>query len=231
MSRAETLLAFDTALGGCTVGLYAGDRFIGREVETSRDQARILLPLINDVLGEAGVTYADIDMIVSTVGPGSFTGLRLGLSTARSLSLALDCPAAGVTTFDAMALYAIAEGGAEDPVLVVLETKRADYYAQLFTPDGAPETPPQALTCESVHDLVDGRRVILAGDGVTRISAESGGKLPVSREMHRVLIPARTLIALAREKTVSGQGLDLSPLYLRGADVSVSKQTRRQLQS
>lgn len=226
------LLAFDTALGGCSLGLLVGDRFVAREVETARDQARILIPLMEEMVAEAGIGFADLDAIVSTVGPGSFTGLRLGLSTARSLGLALDKPVHGITTLSVVARHAAEEAGAEsDPILVVLETKRTDYYVQLFDGCGQAQTPPQALELTAVHDLIAGKRVTLAGDAVTRIRDESGEKLPVSREMHRVLLHPRTLVAVAGDAVKAGQGTDLSPVYLRGADVSVSKQKPRRLQA
>lgn len=223
------LLAFDTALGGCSVGLLAGERFAAREVETARDQARILIPLIEEVLAEAGIGFTDLDAIVSTVGPGSFTGLRLGLSTARSLGMALDKPVYGITTLSVVARAAAVD--ATDPILAVLETKRSDFYVQLFSPDGKPETEPQALELTAVHDLIAGRRVILAGDSVTRIRAESGQNIDVSREMHRVLLHPRTLVEAARDAIATGQAGELEPLYLRGADVSVSKQKPRRLQA
>ena len=227
----RTVLAFDTALGGCSVGLLAGERFAAREVETGRDQARILIPLIEEVLAELGIGFKDVDVVASTVGPGSFTGLRLGLSTVRSLGLALDRPMIGLNTLEVVARHAVSDGPGSDPVLAVLETKRSDYYVQLFTAEGQPETAPLALERTQVHDLIGDRRVILAGDAVNRIRDESGGKLPVSREMHRVLLHPRTLTALARDKAEKGEGVDLSPVYLRGADVSVSKRPPRRIQA
>lgn len=227
----RTVLAFDTALGGCSIGLLAGDRFAAREVETGREQARILIPLIEEVLAELGIGFKDLDVIASTVGPGSFTGLRLGLSTLRSLGLALDKPMVGLNTLEVVARHAAAEtGGAGDPILAVIETKRSDYYVQLFTPDGTPQTVPQALEFAEVHRVAPESQMILAGDAVTRISTESGGKLRVSREMHRALLHPRTLCELAREKAGQGEGSDLSPVYLRGADVSVSKRAPRRIQ-
>lgn len=228
----RNVLAFDTALGGCAIGLRAGDRFAARTVETARDQARILVPLIEEVLAEAGIGFKDLDVMASTVGPGSFTGLRLGLSTLRSLGLALDKPMVGLNTLEVVARHAAHEiGGAGDPILAVIETKRSDFYVQLFTPDGIPQTAPQALELSAVHDLIAESRVNLAGDAVNRIRAESGGKLRVSREMHHVLLHPRTLVDLAVEKAGQGMGADLTPVYLRGADVSVSKRAPRRIQA
>jgi tRNA threonylcarbamoyladenosine biosynthesis protein TsaB len=224
-----TVLAFDTALGGCSVGLLAGERSAVRQVPTQRDQAKILIPLINEVLAEVGVGYPDLDLIVSTVGPGSFTGLRLGLSTARSLSLALSKPLVGVTTLEVAARQMVTEMPGDTPVLVVLETKRTDFYLQLFDPQGHPQGEPMAKEVPEIIEFLAARRVSLTGDALTRFTEGLGGNLDVSREMGRVLLDPLTLARIGMEKAEAGRGGDLSPVYLRGADVSVSKQTPRRI--
>ena len=130
MNANKNILAFDTALTGCNVALVtASERRISRQVETQRDQAKLLVPMIQEVLEEGALGFDELDLIVATQGPGSFTGLRLGLATARALGVALNKPVMGINCFDFVhAHYRTA--GYKQALLVILETKRQDFYAQ-----------------------------------------------------------------------------------------------------
>lgn len=124
------ILAFDTAVTGCSVAVYDSslDRSWVERLETERGQAEFLVPLIEAAMKQAGVTFADLERIAVTNGPGSFTGVRIGLATARAMALASGKPLIGVSTLDL--LYA-QSGGAGD-ALVVVDTKRDDFYGQVF---------------------------------------------------------------------------------------------------
>lgn len=224
------VLAFDTALGGCSVGVLIDNTLAAaRTVETARDQAKLLIPLIGEALAEAGKTYGDVDLIVSTVGPGSFTGLRLGLSTARSLALALSIPAVGVSTLDVMARYAARANPGKDDILAVLETKRSDFYVQRFDPQGAPLSDPLALEMPDIQAIMGDSPVTLVSDANARFMAGLGGNPIVSREINRVLIDPLTLGLIGVERAAHGDVAALNPLYLRGADVSRPKVPPRRI--
>jgi tRNA threonylcarbamoyladenosine biosynthesis protein TsaB len=122
------LLAFDTAGPDCAVALGLDDSG-GREILARRSErigrghAERLMPMINEVLGEAGVGYADLDRIAVTTGPGSFTGVRVGIAAARALALALGIPAIGVGSLQALALP-LRGRQAGGSILAALDAKR-----------------------------------------------------------------------------------------------------------
>jgi tRNA threonylcarbamoyl adenosine modification protein YeaZ len=129
--RAEPLiLAFDTSAAHCAAALLSGDRVLARRDEAmGRGQAERLLPMLEELLAEAGVGWADLGGLAVCTGPGNFTGLRLGVAAARGLALPLDIPAVGVTRFEALA-------DRLGPVVVEIEDGRRR-FAQAFRDGGA----------------------------------------------------------------------------------------------
>ncbi len=103
MASEPLVLGFDTSAAHCAAALLSGARLLTRRAEEmGRGQAERLFPLLEEVLAEGGVTWADLDRIGVGVGPGNFTGIRISVSAARGLALALDIPAVGVSQFDAI---------------------------------------------------------------------------------------------------------------------------------
>jgi tRNA threonylcarbamoyladenosine biosynthesis protein TsaB len=213
-------LALDSALGGCIVAVLNGGESHAQVLETGRDQAAKLMPMVQDVMKEAGVAMADLGLIVTTTGPGSFTGLRIGLSAARALGLALSLPVQGVSTFEAMVKSCKPEGRS----LVVLESKRADFYVQAFDAAWNAEDAPQCLLA---GDIPTDR--IVCGDGIARLRLETGLAFEnmVERSLLDPLILAEIgagIFAANGEKAQKPE-----PFYMRGADVSVSNKVQRQI--
>lgn len=124
------ILAFDTAVMGCSVAVYDSglDRSWVERLETERGQAEFLVPMIQSVMQKADVGFADLDRIAVTIGPGSFTGVRIGLATARALSLASGKPLVGISTLELL----LAQSGVTGDALVLVDTKRDDFYGQVF---------------------------------------------------------------------------------------------------
>lgn len=227
------VLAFDTSLNGCAVCVVAGDgRVATRLFPTDREQAAQLVPLINEAMAEAGVTFADLKLIVTAIGPGSFTGLRIGLSTARAFGLALGLPVQGVGTLAAMAATARKIGDTKN-MLVLLETKRSDFYVQSFDADGIALDAP---ICSSLDDILarDLSDVIFCGDALERFVNEAAEKgqdfASADMRAHRLLNP-QLLAELGAGLFTQAGGVAQKPepLYLRGADVSISTKPRREI--
>ena len=132
------LLAFDTATPLVTVALHDGDRVV---VEHSSEQpmkhGEHLAPLIARALEDAGIVRQDLTAIAVGVGPGPFTGLRVGIVTARTLGFVLDIPVYGVCSLDAVALEAVGTGSAGGSFLVATDARRKEVYLASYDADGA----------------------------------------------------------------------------------------------
>ncbi|HEV7227654.1 tRNA (adenosine(37)-N6)-threonylcarbamoyltransferase complex dimerization subunit type 1 TsaB [Brevundimonas sp.] len=126
------LLVVDTALGRCTAAAWDGARTVARSEPMTRGHQEALAPLARAVMAEAGLAFTDLDGVGVTVGPGSFTGLRVGLAFAQGLGAALSRPVVGLSTLDALAASIAPDGR---PVAAVIDARRGQVYARLF--DGA----------------------------------------------------------------------------------------------
>jgi tRNA threonylcarbamoyladenosine biosynthesis protein TsaB len=132
------VLAIDTALEACSAALLDTGRKDGvtsRSLPMTRGHAEALVPLIADVMREANAAFTEIDRIAVTVGPGSFTGLRVGVAAARGIALAAGKPAVGLTTLAALAAPFFA-AGETCPLLAVIDARHDRVYMQLFGPGG-----------------------------------------------------------------------------------------------
>ena len=139
------LLVIDTALGACTAAVFQDDRPLAVRFEpmTKGHQER-LGGLVRDVAAEADGGFEALDRIGVTVGPGSFTGLRVGLAFAQGLGAALDRPVVGISTLAALA--ASLDDG-DGPVAALIDARRGQVYARLFE-EGSPLGPDVALTLD-----------------------------------------------------------------------------------
>lgn len=123
------LLAIETATECCSVALLTGGRLITRSEMAPRRHAELLLPMCDDVLAEAGLARADLDVLAVGRGPGAFTGVRLAVSAAQGIALALDIPVVPVSSLAALALQA-PDNGAD--VLAVIDARMGEVYAAVF---------------------------------------------------------------------------------------------------
>jgi tRNA threonylcarbamoyladenosine biosynthesis protein TsaB len=206
-------LAMDTALGHCGVAVYRAGEIFSDTREMMHGHAEHLIPMTESVLKKAGIAYEDLDGIAVTSGPGAFTGLRIGLSAARALALALNIPIYGLTTTQLLALQNVKRN--PSPVTIVIDTKRGDFYTQSFDGNGAPASEAAVKAADQI-DL----NGALAGDGVELL----GGKAGIS-------VPDVGLLAelLATRVELFSEGAE--PVYLRGADVTASKKPMRTIES
>lgn len=152
------VLAVDTALDACSAAIVRGDETLAALCEPmSRGQAERLAPMAREAAAQAGVAFADIDRIAVTTGPGSFTGVRVGLSFARALALALNKPCIGVSTLEALALMETEEGLRA----ALIETPGASYFA--LYDKGAPVIAPRGIERGEHEALLDGKSAVIVG--------------------------------------------------------------------
>jgi tRNA threonylcarbamoyladenosine biosynthesis protein TsaB len=132
------VLAIDTALAACSAAVLDtvfGGVIAGESLPMVRGHAETLMPLIARVMKRAALAFPDIDRVAVTTGPGSFTGLRVGISAARGIALAADKPAVGVSTLSAYAAPHLADDKAV-PVVAAIDARHEHVYLQVFGPGG-----------------------------------------------------------------------------------------------
>src|SRR5437660_9628138 len=133
------ILAIDTARDACAAAVLDTDaaKIIAQESQPmKRGHAEALMPLIGRVIKESGVAFALLDRIAVTTGPGSFTGLRVGLSAARGIALAASKPVVGLTTLTAYAAPVVSQNGAH-PVISAIDARHDQVYFQVVSGDGS----------------------------------------------------------------------------------------------
>lgn len=209
------VLALDTASSGCHAALLADGAVIAlRQEAMTRGQDARLLPLVQDLLRDAVLEFAALDCIAVLRGPGSFTGLRVGLAAARGLGLALGKPVFGIDRLwlHAETLRAVAQPRA---LLVLLDSRRAEPFGQFFPGAGTAEPARVFLPADlGAYDRAD---VAVCGDGVAAFPW---------RLAQRLNLPEPEVVLAARGAAAAPDAAHYPPLplYLRAPDVSCGPQ-------
>ena len=219
--KARPILAIETGSRSCSVALFSSMTDIPACLHENTDHghATMLMPMIEHAMAKAGCGYADLDRIAVAVGPGSFTGIRVGLAAALGLSLASGIPAVGISSFLTVAdvdarerqdrrLFALLDSRREEPFLVELDSELR------------PVQPPAVVTTEALDEiLAPARPLILAGDAplMGRYAGQGG---------IRLMQTAPQALAVARLAADPGRRYDLpaKPVYVRPPDVTMPKQ-------
>lgn len=167
------ILNIETATTVCSVCLSDGDKLVGiRETRDHNSHSRVVAVFIEEILKESGIDRRKLDAVAVSKGPGSYTGLRIGVSTAKGLCYGLDIPMIGVSTLEAMALGIKQRSSTHKlnlPVLFVpmIDARRMEVYTALFDQNLSPlrETTAEIITGDSFADLLSCHHLIIAGDG------------------------------------------------------------------
>jgi len=206
------ILALDTCLGACSVAVCDDDRALATASEPmTRGHQERLAPMTGEVMVKAGLDFAQLDRIGVTVGPGSFTGLRVGLAFAKGLALALDRPCIGVSVLETLGRT----GGRPGFVAACLDAHRGQVYLQVFV-DGravmAPDALPVEVASARLIELYAGGPAVLVGSGAPLLQAALPGALA---EPDALPDPA-AIAAFARD--ARAPFTPPRPLYLRAPD-------------
>jgi tRNA threonylcarbamoyladenosine biosynthesis protein TsaB len=202
------ILALDTCLTACSVAVCDGDRVLAHAFEVmARGHQERLAPMAERVMAEAGIAFADLERIGVTLGPGSFTGLRVGLAFAKGLVSALAIPAVGVGTLEALA------ADTHGPAMALVDARRGQVYAQAFR-DGGPLGAPQIVPVEQAQaEARELNPATLIGSGGPLVASAA----PNARLLAGEGADARTVARLAAARSPER----LEPLYLRAPDAKL----------
>ena len=211
------LLALDTATPAVTVALHDGTDVVAASSQVdARRHGELLLPAVDRVLAEAGTRLDAVTGIVVGIGPGPYTGLRVGLMTADTFGLALGVPVHGLCTLDGLAYAAGAGGTVEGPFVVATDARRKEVYWARYADARTRTTEPAVDRPADIADAVAGLPAVGAG------AVLYPDTFPDARDPEHV--SAAALAALAAERLAAGGELEAPrPLYLRRPDAQVPK--------
>jgi len=207
MPATPLILSIDTSAAHCAAALLSGDHLLAQVfVPMAKGQAERLIPLVQGVLAQGGATPQDLDAIGVGTGPGNFTGIRIAVSAARGLALALDIPAIGVSIPDALA------HGLPHPVLISIAAPRDQVYLQRFGTD------PRGPDMVAMDELADW--------GAPGLSVTGHAAADIASALGATALPAQPVApAIAR---IAASRLHLpnprpAPIYLRPADAAPAR--------
>ncbi|TNI03940.1 tRNA (adenosine(37)-N6)-threonylcarbamoyltransferase complex dimerization subunit type 1 TsaB [Aeromonas veronii] len=216
------ILAVDTATEACSAALLVGDKLFSRWEEAPRDHTRKILPMVQAVLEDAGISLSDLDAIAFGRGPGSFTGVRIGISVAQGLAFGAGVPLIGISTLAAMAQGAYRLDGAEQVLTAIDARMNEVYFGRYELIDGRMQLVGDEVVSEPVA-LVDVRgklagRVTCVGTGFETYGETLSG-LADELAVSQVGFPAaEDMLPLARAAWLAGEAVPVeqaTPVYLR----------------
>jgi tRNA threonylcarbamoyladenosine biosynthesis protein TsaB len=222
------ILALDTCLGAVSVAVRTraanGDVFIREAFEPRQTgHAERLMPMIAEVMSAAGRSFTDVERFAVTIGPGTFTGVRVGVAAARAFALAAKRPVVGISSLEVMAArgrHLLGAAAADRALLVAVDARRGALYCALHgVTDQSADSTPVLLTADEAAALARARDAIVIGSGAVLVADVAGPDIETALP---VLEPhARFLAQLAATREPSAS---ISPLYLRAPDVKPQPQ-------
>jgi tRNA threonylcarbamoyladenosine biosynthesis protein TsaB len=219
------VLAIDTALEACSCAILDTARrepmIASRSEAMVRGHAEALIPLVQTMMAEANIVFSSLDRVAVTTGPGSFTGLRVGISAARGFGLAAEKPVVGLSTLAALAAPHIAEDDSV-PVIVAIDARHAHVYLQAFAPGGRTVIAPRIAPLQEAIRAANEAPSRIVGSAAQAV-ADGCGETPILVDPRR----APDIAWVARLGAVADETASAKPLYLRAADAQ--PQTASQL--
>jgi tRNA threonylcarbamoyladenosine biosynthesis protein TsaB len=165
------LLSIDTSTRGCSVALHHDAGLLADyELYTDRSSSAMLTTLISSTVEHSGYTLQDLDAVVIAKGPGSYTGLRVGVSTAKGLCYAIDKPLIAINTLEAMALQVMPFFSDDFLFCSMIDARRMEVYASVFNPNLDIIEPTKAviLQDDSFKNILESNKVVFYGDGAAK---------------------------------------------------------------
>ncbi|CAJ1832158.1 tRNA (adenosine(37)-N6)-threonylcarbamoyltransferase complex dimerization subunit type 1 TsaB [Aeromonas veronii] len=216
------ILAVDTATEACSAALLVGDKLFSRWEEAPRDHTRKILPMVQAVLEDAGISLSDLDAIAFGRGPGSFTGVRIGISVAQGLAFGAGVPLIGISTLAAMAQGAYRLDGAQQVLTAIDARMNEVYFGRYELIDGRMQLVGDEVVSDPVA-LVDARGklagpVTCVGTGFETYGETLSGLADELAESQVRFPAAEDMLPLARAAWLAGEAVPVeqaTPVYLR----------------
>ncbi len=225
----DRILLIETSTALCSVALAEEGRITAsRESVEPRAHAVLTAPFVQQVLGERGLRAADLDAVCVSAGPGSYTGLRVGVSTAKGVCFAAGVPLLSVGTLDVLVAQAAADGllpAGCRYVIPMIDARRMEVYTAVFTPDGQrlTEVEPRVVDAESFRQERSEGPVLFIGDGAGKCSETLAGP---DAHFVQVCPRAAAMLAPAMQEFRAGNFRDVAyfePFYLKDFVATVSR--------
>ncbi len=229
-------LGIETSGTSTGLALAVSGRVVAEMVEhSSCGHNEVLMPMLDRLLKGSGMTARDLSGIGVDIGPGMFTSLRVGLSTAKGLAVAHRIPVKGINTLWSLARTARVD---MDKVLSVMDARKHQVYAALYL-EGRPAIPPSIIGPEQlvseVRTMLPGRTsLVLAGSGAS-ICADLFAVAGLELQLTGIEIPSPGVVALEAAERIAGGMADdvaaIKPLYLRRTDAELAREQKLKLDS
>ena len=223
-------LAFESSAKAASVALLRDGSLISQYSQCSGlTHSRTLLPMAEDLLKNAELKLSDIDLFAVAHGPGSFTGIRIGVSTVKGLAWACDKPCVGVSTLESMAWHGLSAGGLVCPVM---DARRSQVYTALFEiRDGKPQrlTEDKPISLEELAAQLrqQDQAPFLVGDGAALTARYLEGQgLPYRLAPENLLYQSAWGVGMAAQDKTPGDSQSLLPVYLRLSQAERERQAR-----
>ena len=213
------ILSIETSTSICSVAIHEqGELLALAEIKEPGAHAEKLLLLVDELFEKSVLSFADLDAVAVSQGPGSYTGLRIGVSTAKGIAYALEIPLIGINTLQAMAAsQSVAPG---DYVVAVLDARRKEVYTQTFGDSLQELSPIEAVVLEEgvFASILEKGRVYFVGDGVEKVKEEVKSANALFIADWAISLSAKNMGVLASEKYARKEWEDLAyfvPNYLK----------------
>jgi tRNA threonylcarbamoyl adenosine modification protein YeaZ len=213
------VLAIDTALGACSACVQQTGEAepLAREtIFMDRGHAEALLPLVDRVVSQTDGSFAGLDRVAVTIGPGSYTGLRIGIAAARAIGLAAGIPVVGVATLAAF-LAPLMAGSPRGLLAAAIDAKHGQLYVQALAPGGRAIIPPSLMGVREAVRFLGSGPVMVGGSGGPLLAAEAWSQGVETHVSEAALAPDIAWVARLGALADPAQALP-KPLYLRGPD-------------
>ena len=221
----EKILMIETSTECCSVAVCDGSRIVASRIdETPRQQSAMLVPYIVEVLQEAGLRGEDLDAVAVSEGPGSYTGLRVGVSTAKGYCFGAGKPLLGIDTLQILAHQA---EGSFDRIVAMIDARRMEVYAAVFDGAASKTGPTQAviLDADSFHEELEAGTVLFIGTGVQKFQAVCTHPNASFRECPPLATAMVTPALAALQKKEFKDIAYFEPFYLKEFVAGVSKRS------